>query len=174
MVCKAKTCANGFTIIELVVTIIVVGILAATVAPRFLNSKGFEEYSYRSEVISTLRSIQLRAMQQTDNLHCHQVTITSKIVGLNATDNPPTNLCNNSVWFDSSQFNIAAYEDGPTSVQVDANHSVVFSVNVPSGRFSFDQMGRPVGCPLSTCIITITGDEALTIKVEPQGYVHAI
>ncbi len=153
---------KGFTLIELVVVIIILGILAATVTPKFLSSNDFEEYAYRSEVVSTLRAIQLRAMQQTHESNiCHQVNITNDMLGLLATD---SGTCGTD-WFDDAKYDLNK-DDGPTSVQIDSDSAVTFA----NLTFSFDQMGRPVGC--SPCEITIIGDETLVVKIEAEGFIH--
>ncbi len=163
--------AKGFTTIELVVVILLLAILSATVVPRFFSSSGFEEYAYRTEVIATLRTIQLRAMQQTDGSQCHQIKITGdgKQLGLLDNDNSP-GPCHVSNWFDEKdgKYNLAT-EDGPTHVQVDSDHQITFS----GDNFSFDQMGRPLNCS-SPCKISINGGEqTLTVVIESEGYIHA-
>lgn len=79
-----KKVNRGFTIIELVLVIVLMGILSVTVAPKLFSSNGFDEYAYQAEIISVLRSAQLRAMQQTqsNNKNCHTVTISDRQVGL--------------------------------------------------------------------------------------------
>lgn len=47
--------AAGFTVLELVATIVIVGVLAATAAPTFFNNQPFEERGYADELVSTLR-----------------------------------------------------------------------------------------------------------------------
>lgn len=158
---------KGFTLIELLVTIIILGILSVTIVPRMFTSNGFEAYAYRTEVISTLRNIQLRAMQQTvDTDICRQIKISTdkKIIGLLKTDTANANNCDTSQWSDAQAGEV-------TSVKVDADHSVTFSYS-DTGVFSFDQMGRPQGCA-ATCEIYVVGEETLTITIEPEGYIHA-
>jgi MSHA pilin protein MshC len=75
---------TGFTLIELITVIIIIGILAASVVPKFFSSNGYEEYTYRSETIALLRAVQLRAMQQKDLTNsCHTITITNKTIADN-------------------------------------------------------------------------------------------
>jgi len=137
---------KGFTLIELIVVIIVIGILAITVLPKFFNSKGFEEYTYQAQVVSTLRAIQQKAMQQTEVLatNCHQVIITATKLADN---------CDKSI------------------VQVENNHSVIFSSS--NNSFTFDDNGKPEA--IATAIdITITGTSALKVRIESEGYIHAL
>jgi len=74
---------RGFTLIELVTVMIIIGILSATILPKFFSSSGYEEYTYRSEIISFLRSAQLRSMQQVNNASCNVITVTSTSVSDN-------------------------------------------------------------------------------------------
>lgn len=147
--------AKGFTLIELIVVIIVLGILSTTVAPKFFTSNGFSEYAYRADIIAKLRLIQTRAMQQV-NEPCHQVMVTKSQLG-KATCKPPFEFVNQVA-------------QRATLVTVDSNDSIVFS---PDGlTFSFDNMGRINGCN-SPCEIVIKGEEALTVIIESEGYIHA-
>lgn len=52
---RATRRASGFTVLELVATIVIVGVLAATAAPTFFNNQPFEERGYADEIASTLR-----------------------------------------------------------------------------------------------------------------------
>ncbi|MDG1750527.1 MAG: type II secretion system protein [Thalassotalea sp.] len=161
---KNALAQSGFTLIELVVTLIMIGIMAATIAPRLFTSNGFEEYGYRTEIISTLRAVQLRAMQQTQSEQCHKIKISNdnKMLGLLAKDSS-ADYCDETTWYDLST------EDGLTSVQIDKDHSVTIS----GDDFSFDQLGRPVNCSVP-CDVIIHGESNLTIRVEQEGYIHAL
>ncbi|MDX1609966.1 MAG: type II secretion system protein [Halofilum sp. (in: g-proteobacteria)] len=53
--------ARGFTIIELVTVLVIVGALAVFVVPR-LNPEGFDRYGFRQEVLSAARYAQKTAM----------------------------------------------------------------------------------------------------------------
>ncbi|MDH3645801.1 MAG: prepilin-type N-terminal cleavage/methylation domain-containing protein [Gammaproteobacteria bacterium] len=45
----------GFSLVELVVVMVVIGLLAVVAVPRFFGNTVFEERAYRDEVISALR-----------------------------------------------------------------------------------------------------------------------
>ncbi|MBL4822837.1 MAG: type II secretion system protein [Colwellia sp.] len=151
---------NGFTMIELVVVIIMLAIMATTVVPKFFTSTGFQKYTYQAEVITKLRSIQLRAMQQTNGSECHTVLVTKIALGI------PEN-CDLTLADGWQGENKVTDESGTTNVKIEDNHEVIFAPIDFS--FTFDSMGRP-SC--NTCLITVIGDSTLTIKIESEGYIH--
>lgn len=150
---KKNSLQLGFTIIELIVVILILGIMAVSVVPKFFNSTGFQEYTYQTEVITKLRSIQLRAMQQTNSSECHTVLVTGNALGI------PENC------------NLASgnWQSETTSVVIQNDHDVTFDVSSGNISFTFDGMGRPSCSP---CLIAVLGDSTLTIKIESQGYIH--
>ncbi len=151
VMCKS---AAGFTLIELVTVIIIIGILSVSVAPKFLSSSGFEEYSYRDELLTKLRGIQQRAMQETNVVSCLVSVTATQVFG-----------CDSNFAGDT------------TSVAVSTSHNVSFAVsNVANNTFSFSTLGRPQGCVASPCEITLTvvgNEQSLAILINEEGYIYA-
>ena len=160
--------SKGFTIIELVVVIILMGILSVTVAPKFFNSNGFEEYAYQAEVVTVLRNAQLKAMQQTANVDetgndiCHRVLISSNTLSI-------TSLCSDAS--DEQKINEANRYIPEVFITGDA---VTFeTTGGVSSEFSFDSLGRPINCS-APCEVIVIGEELLTVRIESEGFIHAL
>ncbi len=56
--------ASGFTLIELVVTMVMIGIMAVAVMPRLTNLSGFDAVGYADQLKSVLRYAQRSALAQ--------------------------------------------------------------------------------------------------------------
>jgi prepilin-type N-terminal cleavage/methylation domain-containing protein len=52
---KGMKTGNGFTLIELIVVIVIIGILAALAVPRFIDLQGRAQQSVRDGLTSNLR-----------------------------------------------------------------------------------------------------------------------
>jgi len=153
---------KGFTTIELVVVIILIGIIAATVIPKMQSSGGYEEIIYQDETVTKLRSIQLRAMQNTSGSLCDSYPINSVLVTddkLGIPDDDCTTFAENNL-------------NSTTIVKI-IDHDVEFEYAGGDTLFYFDHLGRPVDCS-SPCEISIVGKEqTLIVAINDQGYIYA-
>lgn len=154
---KPTSSFSGFTLIELVAVMIVVGILAVFVAPR-LSRSAYDVRTVIDEAQSTLRYAQKIAVAQ------HRPVF---------------------VMFDGSNFALCFDADCATRVPIPTGTPA--SINLPPGAtmtsFFFNALGKPFNIgnaePVSTFInprtVTITGGGMTrTIVVEPEtGYVHS-
>lgn len=150
---------SGFTIIELVVILIILGILAVTAAPRLLSDGDFSAHALRDQLISQLRLAQLQALS--DQLNCYQTQINGSNFGIYKQTN-----CTGSYVLNGDATNLPAN----TSVAIGG------VLNTTSARIiRFDGQGRPAGgnCVVNNlCTLTITANEAVTLCVESEGYIH--
>jgi len=163
---------SGFTLVELVTVIILLGILAVNVLPKFDGTNAYEAHSHRAQLISALRLTQQRAMQQTrqDNAsgdsYCHHLIIENSRYGVpNRIDCDDITL--NGDWNEDKDI---------TGHVVDSRYNITFSVSfVGNAVIAFDWLGRPIGGCANGCIINVaSGVETLTIQIEPEGYIHGL
>ena len=165
--------SHGFTLVELVTVIILIGILAVSVLPKFDGTASYEAHTQRAQLISALRLTQQRAMQQTDSgdNYCHQLIFdntTSRYGVPNRIDCTITVFPNN-------------WEPDATGLVVE---DITFTLDgqINNIAVTFDNMGRPTDNPSPAllnncaggCIINVQSSiETLQIKIESEGYVHA-
>jgi len=161
----------GFTIVELVTVLVILGIISATVLPKFFGSDNFEAHPFRAQLISALRLTQQRAMQQTDggDNYCHQVVINNDRYGVL---NRVSANC-------STETDLTTLSPDQTGKIVESRYDITF-VLVGSANPSvigFDSMGRPTQDCSSGCEIQVSQtevSESLKIRIESEGYIHAI
>jgi MSHA pilin protein MshC len=150
----------GFTLVELVTTMIVIGIIAVAVLPRLMSDSSFSAYSLRSEFISELRQVQLKAIQNTDQ--CYQIDVTSSGYTLRHFSGRAASLCTNQVRIEQQQT-----FSGNAHVALTSNASQVFSI-------TFDSLGRMLSPACSGHCFNVVADETLAIAVESEGYIYAL
>ena len=59
----------GFTLLELIIVIVVIGIIGVVASARIQDDTGYTEYSLQIRLLSTLRNIQGKAMQEIGRAH---------------------------------------------------------------------------------------------------------
>ena len=154
--------SKGFTIIELVTVIILLGILAVAVVPKFDGTSSYEAYTFRDQLISALRLTQQRAMQNTDNSYCNQLVIESRQFGVPDRTDCTVKTIPSTGWTPDATGHI-----------VDDRYEVTFGAS--PNVISFDSMGRPLEDCAGGCSITVSSTaDSLTITIESEGYIHAI
>lgn len=162
---------SGFTLVEMITVIIIIGILSVVILPKFTGSDSFEAHPFRAQLISALRLTQQRAMQQTnpsDN-YCHQIVIDDDRYGV---ENRVSASC-------GTETNLSSLDPDLSGHIVDSRYDIEFSVKNKSNPsiIGFDSMGRPLADCSGGCEILIKQtdiDETLSIKIESEGYIHAI
>lgn len=144
---------RGFTLVELIMTMVIIGILAAVVAPRFFDNNVFQSRGFSDQVQASLRYAQKVAIAQ-HRFVC--VVFTSNGITLST---GATTACGTPL----------ASPSGDPSYVITAPSGVAFTA-LPA-NFSFDALGRPN--PNAAQTLAIAGAvNPITIEAE-TGYVHS-
>lgn len=149
----------GFTLVELVTTIILIGILAVTVLPRLLSSSSYSAFTLRNEFISELRYVQLKAIQNTDQ--CYQLDVNTSGYTLRYFNDRVGNSCSNQFRAEQPQT-----FSGGAHIELASSASQVFSI-------TFDSLGRMTSPACAGHCFNAVADDTLAIAVETEGYIYA-
>lgn len=158
--------ARGFTLVELVTVLVLVGVLAVTVLPRFLTRGGFDEVIYRDRLAALLQQAQLMAMSRASQ--CHTLLFEAHRFGIPRQAPDQTGCDANLPGIGES------YADPALGIRAEeAVPSVTLSA---PAQLRFDYWGRPLdagGIPYgSPLVIGIQGERRLQLCIETQGYIH--
>ena len=147
----------GFTLIELVIVMTVIGILAVTLGPRFFTQSVFSQRGYADELAAALRFTQKAAVSS----GCPAQLIVTPTTYVATQQAASGNSCNPS---DTSWSMPVMSPDGSAiSGSAPANTTVS-----PSGTFQFDDQGR-----LTSSSVTSLTIGARTITIVPgTGFVQ--
>ena len=182
---KTLPTALGFSLIELVVVIILLGILAVSVGTRFVGTDGFAELSYQSRLISSLRTMQARAMHDTrpatpanPSGYCFQINFSTTLPAFGApslrygdADGSPT--CSSAIDFANAQYL------GTGSGEMEDKNVAIVTLDDNGNTFEylrFDSLGRPltnVGQCSSGCRVELSGEQTVAVCIAAQGYIYA-
>jgi MSHA pilin protein MshC len=168
---------RGFSLLELIIMIVLLGILAVTIGSRFNGTRGFAEFAYQSKLVSSLRTMQTRGMQDTRRGFCFKLNFTT----LPSAFGPPTTQYNTS---DSSASCANTVDYGlANSLSTSATEMLEQNITISSvldattaiTAIGFDNLGRPLtsanNCS-SGCRIELSGEQVVAVCVEAQGFIH--
>jgi MSHA pilin protein MshC len=144
---------TGFTLVELIVVIILLGILSVYAAPRLFGTSGFSVYAAQEQAITIIRQIQLGSMQYNDSSSVptyYQLRV--------------SNNCLGSVY--TCELTDSEKESLSDSLVLGNNSPLTFS---PTLTVTFDLFGNPSSG--DTTINIAGGDETLSVCINSQGYV---
>ncbi|MFQ6371853.1 type IV pilin protein [Shewanella sp. YIC-542] len=149
---------HGFTLVELVVTILLLAILSVVALPRLMGAGSYSAYALRQEFISELRRVQLLAITNPDR--CYRINIDNGGYQLSHLQQDCSTLIANETQH--------AFPRN-TRIQLLANSRDTFSVQ-------FDSDGRsvflPAGLGCNGNCLQVMADDTLGIAIEAEGYIH--
>ncbi|MDE1265676.1 GspH/FimT family protein [Vibrio aestuarianus] len=156
---------SAFTLIELIVVIVLLGIVSVYAASRYSGVSTFSTVTTQSEVLASLRLTQNRAMQRTgycnrwlvSNNQAQQVSPQAVSVGACTISlpNPST---------DSSFVNAAENDVTLTLTNNDGSH-----------YFDFDSLGRAAQCLAAQCTVTVSNPqsgESRQVCINSEGFIY--
>ncbi|WP_153913854.1 type II secretion system protein [Shewanella sp. TC10] len=154
----------GFSLIELVTTILIVGIIAVFVIPKLLPESSYSAYTLRNEFISELRQVQIKALNNSDR--CYRISVSSDGYQLTTYSHNINNAFAGCINAQLIRTDTKQDFSGGAIIELASNGSTSFSMD-------FDNLGRStLGCN-GTCFV-VKADETLGIAMESEGYVHAL
>jgi MSHA pilin protein MshC len=152
----------GFTLIELIMVVVLLGVLAVFAAPRILNTGDFYARGFHDETQAYLRYAQKTAIAQRRTV-C--VTFASTSVSLAIASAPATSSC--------AAAGTLKGPKGESPATATARSGVAFTSTPTS--FNFDGLGQPItsaGNAQATQVIQVSGvSKSITVETE-TGYVH--
>lgn len=125
---------SGFTLVELVLVIVLIGVLAVTAAPRFFTAAGYDQIAARDELIQLLRQAQLQSMNN------------------------------------STECQVVHFKENQSRIPSSITECAV-AVNGEQ-LLSFDSWGRPNNAS-GVITIPLSGESAVQVCIETEGYIHA-
>jgi len=140
----ANTTQRGFTLIELITVILILGFISVAVLPRFLQSSSFESRSVQDQVISAARQAQQLAMSKAVNANVQLITDNS-----------------------NHRIRISYSEGGTQTLDTD----IPGATSITNTTVRYNKRGDLVGS--SVIDININSGEH-TVRIEKSGYAHAL
>jgi len=148
----------GFTLPELIVTLIVIGILAAVAVPRFVTRSEFDVFGFTEQTRAALRFAQKSAITKRRTV-C--VTLAANSLSLafastfgGACDTPVLNPAGNPQPAADQNYRVAA----------------VNGIAITAATITFDPLGKP-GNAQALSVIGGSSTQIITVEAE-TGYVH--
>lgn len=160
---------SGFTLVELVMTMVILGILAVMAIPRLTNLTSFDEATYRDSVVSILSLGRQRAIAGRRYV-CVTVTAgTGSNAGVSLSMDARTPESITGPLACTEPLSLTGYPQCSSGVACPKSATVGFA------SFAFDPQGRPVDGSRSLLTsnpavsITISNQQTVTIQAR-SGY----
>ena len=154
--------SKGFTLVELITVMLLLAILSTYAASRYFGARSFDRHMIKSELISSLRLTQLRAMHRSGL--CNRWGVAQNQVG--QVKEAQNSKCGSDLnKSDSSFVDISGYDATVLLTSADGSPFI-----------DFDSLGRPKQCATSSgqCRLTVQPQSgmSLSICVNTQGGIN--
>jgi len=154
-----KRRAGGFTIVELVTVMVLIGVLSAVAIPKLTGNTGFSGAAWRSDIVGALRSAQKTAVGHR-RLVC--ATLAASSVTLMIAPDNPANSCSKTLTNATGE--PYASKDATIIASSTLLGSLFFQ---PDGTITTDAAGGT----LAAGVITVTEQPGITVA-GATGYVE--
>jgi MSHA pilin protein MshC len=162
-----KVASNrGFTLIELIIVIVILGVISIYAAPRILDTNSFNQRGLYDETIALLRYAQKTAIAQRRTV-C--VTFDTASATLTIATNAADTVCATTATTPLSG------PRGEVPAGISGRGTAAYGSTPGLGVLNFNGLGQPVnnsGGPLPTQTITVTGGPADVTVQAVTGYVQ--
>jgi MSHA pilin protein MshC len=148
---------QGFTLIELVMVIVLLGILSATALPKFFNVSSYQERAFFDDTLSAVRYAQKLAVATGCKV---QVSISANTYTLNSPAN--RSQCTST----SPTYSLAIRHPGTGETSYTHSESGVTLTSTPT-TFTFDGLGRAS----ADVLLTVAGSKTIAV-VRDTGFVY--
>ncbi len=172
---------SGFTLVELVIIIVLLGVLSVVAISRFDDGKGYNEFLLQKRLLSALRHVQMQAMQDTRDGYCHRLNFNYSPSSLNF--GPPVATLASASASASCQSGI----DFSAASHLRTDNGEISAMEVTMSGYDgnatapvyigFNNVGKPLTpgalCASgSGCRISFAGKSTASVCVNSQGFIY--
>lgn len=161
---------DGFTLVELILVILLVGILSVTVVPRWVGQAGYNVVSLRDQLVTRLRYVQLANMNEPAD-RCTWLMLDSTGFAHGATAMPNCSAPGLISSWTSAQQTRGRLVSWPSGLTVSLSGS---ALSASGQALRFDRLGRPLLTCANGCTLQLSqGTEQAVLQINAEGYVYA-
>ena len=155
---------RGFTLIELIMVIVILGVLAVFAVPRLFDQNDVSTRGFHDETLAYLRYAQKTAIAQRRTV----------CVTFGASNSLMLTIAQNEATFDCTTSAPLSGPKGAAPVVLTAHAGVAYTA--PPTSFNFNGLGQPIaslgGAAQATQTLQVSGvDRSITVEAS-TGYVH--
>ncbi len=166
--------SRGFSVIELVIAIVIIGILSAVTISRFIGGTAFNPLAVQGQIISMIRAGQQASLGRADV----EVTITPNVAGTEVTvavedtggtiESQTVEMNGVSLSGDVNDTDACATTNGATSITSAAPMTIRF---LELG--DLDLSGFGAGTAVTTAVrVCVNNDNDFSVCVSPAGFAY--